>query len=224
MSSPCRMARSCGQLWSIGFWIGPGTGFRLESLSPPAPPCSARRVHRHFPLLGPVRNPSRPGRLQVLAIRCEQLKIIRMVVRAVLVDVMDHFVRLKQPAELLLHHETVLSHIARVVRTGMLRTIPQDVSVLVGRHAALPVRMKLSVPWSCAAALNSEPPKPPVYGVQGNSLRFRDLLLCHQSDLVHLAKLSRVEVNSQIRFWHPILLNSVAPIAMQIVPLWMFVR
>lgn len=74
----------------------------------------------------------------------EQLQVLWLVVRAVSVDVVDHFFFLQQPADLGLHDHVRAENVALAVGVGVLRPQDHDVAVLADDLSPTPTRMFLA--------------------------------------------------------------------------------
>ena len=67
----------------------------------------------------------------VVSVRREQLKVLRTVIRRHMVPMMDDLTATQRAANHLLHHETVLPHIAVTVSLGMVGAKHQPVAALM---------------------------------------------------------------------------------------------
>lgn len=99
---------------------------------------------------GPCSSSHRPSRnlalqlvAQVVTVGLKEQEVLRAIVRAVAVSVMDHLAWPKHPAELLAHHLAVLQHIA--VLPGQRVTVAehQDIAALVHMPAPSPLAVSL---------------------------------------------------------------------------------
>lgn len=85
---------------------------------------------------------------RVLNVGTIQAQIFKAIVTTLAIQVVDSLLRLKQPAQVLLHHESVLEHVTVSVRLWMLRGVGVNVARSMHVSASAPsviVRSRLDV-------------------------------------------------------------------------------
>lgn len=74
----------------------------------------------------------------MLRVRREELKIVRMIFRPIIVLVVNNLGWIEVSAECLLHCKAMLSNLAVTVRKRMIRPVQKDVPVIVNRPPSIP--------------------------------------------------------------------------------------